>query len=46
MHTVHFAAVGFLIACMIWAAAMTLRPDDVMPRVQDGAKRPRVAQTH
>jgi hypothetical protein len=39
MHTVHYAAVAFLIACMIWAAAMTLKPDNVMPRVQDGAKR-------
>ncbi len=25
--TVDYAAFGFLIACMIWTAAMTLRPD-------------------
>jgi hypothetical protein len=39
MHTVDYAAVGFLIACMIWAAAMTLKPDTVKPRAQGGEKR-------
>jgi hypothetical protein len=38
MHTVHYAAVSFLVACMLWAAAMTLRPDT--PLGQGGGKRP------
>jgi hypothetical protein len=38
MYTVDYAAVGFLIACMTWAAAMTLKPD-VKPRAQGSEKR-------
>ena len=34
MQTVHYAVVGFLIASMVWAAAMTLKPDNVKPTVQ------------
>jgi hypothetical protein len=39
MDTVDYAAVGFLIACMTWAAAMTLKPADVKPRAQGSEKR-------
>lgn len=38
MQTAQYTAFGFLIACMIWAAAMVLKPNGVKPRVNgDGS---------